>query len=758
MKLVTSRRSARQPEGMVLASQMIAPECFVLKPLSCEGFSRCRLLAVLLLFALECFQEAQAQSDVRGSSVKTLNTTDSKSSGGTQVETASEVGWTKAALIVRQRFETLDRNQDSSLDLTEFLSVDSQDVASEGVELVPTGKDRSELRRDFLLFDFDFNAKLSFREFSAIPGWVDAPYRGAIPDPFSRLIADAVAAMDESYDRWDQRPEELISAHTFVGNFLGSIIPEGNQFVTGRVIDLADLNLDGKVSRLEARHFLEQQLGVRLRDGRKLRDPTGRVVRFDWFLEIDQDQNGEVDQNEIDAWRVAANDLPEGFRNVDLNQDQRITYEELSDPFSGCFFDPVLWFCQADTNLDSFIDWSEMIVGVDGSRHAIQRAMFHAFDDNQDSRLTLQEYLVSPLGNRNYPWQSTLLDHDGDQKLTFNEFEFGRTDLFQLQRRYYFHRLDSDSDGAISRDEFVFESIQSVDLAVFDPQSQTSRVIVQDPNVIELGGFSLHPDGDSLLVHRVERNRQNETRVVRISLADQHHREVCQGRLPTWAPDGLTFVCERSHRGVGIWLMDPNGLSGKMLSQGRCPSWSPDGTQIAFFNQHGVSLYDCHSEEVRPIFVRDEHRHRSLGDRIVWAPDSRSLAFTGRSPSRGEVFVLGFNDRYERVALERFRLSQRNGDVFAWEEDDRILIQSDAAEPTKSRFSALHLDGELQEGVNEFFAVDEKGASHGKEIVDSSDPSHASSMLSGPNAMLSGRMSRDGRWFFSIFSESVSSD
>lgn len=751
MKLVTNRKSARQPTGMVLSTLMIPPECFGLKRLSCESCSRSCVLTVILLFALECFQEARAQSDVRGANTSTPNTstpntTGSKSSGGAQVEAAREAGWTKAALIVRQRFETLDRNHDFSLDLSEFLSVDSQDVTSEGVELVPTGKDPRERRRDFLLFDFDLNAKLSFREFAAIPGWVEAPFRGAIPDPFSRLVADAVAAMDESYDRWDQRPEELISAHTFVGNFLGSIIPEGNQFVTGRVIDLADLDLDGKVSRLEARHFLEQQLGVRLRDGRKLRDPTGRVVRFDWFLEIDQDQNGEVDQKEIEAWRGAAKDLPEGFTNVDLDQDQRITYEELSDPFSGCFFDPVLWFCQADTNLDSFIDWSEMMVGVDGSRHAIQRAIFHAFDDNQDSRLTLQEYLVSPLGNRNYPWQSNLLDHDGDQKLTFNEFEFGRTNLFQLQRRYYFHRLDSDSDGAISRDEFVFESIQSVDLVVFDPLSQTSRVIVQDPNVIELGGFSLHPDGDSLLVHQVDRNLKNETRVVRISLDDQNHREVCQGRLPAWAPDGSTFVCERSHRGVGIWLMNPNGLSGKMLSQGRCPSWSPDGTQIAFFNLHGVSLYDCRSEEVRPIFVRDEHRHRSLGDRIVWAPDSRSVAFSGRSPSRCEVFVLQFNDRYERVALKRFALPQSKGDVFAWEVVDRILIQSDAAEPTECRFSALQLDGEIQEGVNDFFGIDETVSSQVKAIVDSGNPSRT-------NGMLSGQKSRDGRWFFSILSE-----
>ena len=710
----------------------------------CEELRRFGSLVFIFLLTLGHCQHSLAQTKIQ-TPLQGMNNSNPIASGDLQTVSTGEADWTRAALVVRQRFELLDRDQDSSIDLSEFLSVDAQVVTSDGVELEASGKTSGELKRDFLVFDFDHNAKLSFREFAAIPGWVDPPFRGAIPDPFSQLVADAVAALDESYDRWDQRPEELINAHTFVGNFLGSIIPEGNRFVTGRVIDLADLNLDGKVSRLEARHFLEQQLGVRLRDGHKLRDPAGRVVRFDWLLELDQDQDGELDQGEVETAGQSDRNLFGRFGKLDLNRDQRIDYEELSDPFTGCFFDPVLWFCEADTNLNSFLEWSELADGLDLPLDSIQRAMFYAFDDNQDSRLTLQEYLVSPLGNRNYAWQRILLDRDGDQKLSFNEFEFGRSDLFQLQRRYYFHRLDSDADGTLSRDELLFESLRSVALAVLDPKNKTCRMIIQDPSVIEIDGFSLHPNGDTLLIHRVDRNSLNEPSVVRVSLADGHFRELCKGRFPTWAPDGTAFVCERSHRGVGIWLMEPNGLSGRMLSNGRCPSWSPDGRQIAFFNEHGVSLYDCVSQSVRKIFLRDEHRHRSLGDRIVWASDSRAVVFTGHSPSGGEVFVLRFNQDFERVSMKRLMLPDSMSDVFAWKSPDCILLKEVLPKASQKRFSELHFNGEFHEGVSVLFGDAEEQAVEVEQATDSG-------VLIRPNSMVSGRQVQDGRWFFSILS------
>ena len=324
--------------------------------------------------------------------------------------------WTQSAIRIRKEFAKLDANGDLYVVLDEYLHNGNGDDSH---------PDMDRLRnRDFKVFDFDLNRKLSFREFAAIPDLVDAPFRGAIPDPLSQLVSNAVAALDESYDDWDQRPHELISAHTFVGNFLGSIMPTGNRFVTGRVIDLADLNLDGKVSRTEARHFLEQQLGVRLRNGRPLRDATGRVVRYDLFVQVDVNRNGKVEWNEAVDASALVPEFAARFDLLDRNGDQVINYEELSDPIHGIYFDPIIWFRLADENLDGLLDLAELLQGQSTTPGQLRRMFLRAFDDNQDSALSLAEYLVCPLANRNFLWQGELLDLDGDEVLSYGEFDF----------------------------------------------------------------------------------------------------------------------------------------------------------------------------------------------------------------------------------------------------------------------------------------------------------------------------------------------
>ena len=74
--------------------------------------------------------------------------------------------WTLAAVQIRQSFEALDRNNDRSLELEEYLGGDP---------------DRRKGRRDFLLFDFDKNSQLSVREYADIAGQNTGPRHQILP-------------------------------------------------------------------------------------------------------------------------------------------------------------------------------------------------------------------------------------------------------------------------------------------------------------------------------------------------------------------------------------------------------------------------------------------------------------------------------------------------------------------------------------------------------------------------------------------------
>ncbi len=600
--------------------------------------------------------------------------------------------WTQSAIKIRKEFEKLDADDDLYLVLDEYLH------NGNGNDSRP---DLDGLRnRDFRVFDFDSNQKLSYREFAAIPDLVDAPFRGAIPDPLSQLVSNAVAALDESYDDWDQRPHELISAHTFVGNFLGSIMPTGNRFVTGRVIDLADLNLDGKVGRAEARHFLEQQLGVRLRNGRPLRDATGRVVRYDLFVQVDTNRNGKVEWSEAVDASASVPEFAARFDRLDRNRDQVVNYEELSDPIHGIYFDPIIWFRLADKNLDGFLDLLELLEGHSTSPSRLRRMIFRAFDDNHDSVLSLTEYLVCPLANRNFSWQGALLDLDGDEVLSYGEFDFDQSDFFQLQRRYYFHRLDLDSNGVLSSNEYSFSMPRSAALAIAVSPYEEMSIAWRDPSVSDVGGLSLHPNRSKLLFHSAKRGQTKEWNILQYSLPKQESKVICAGRSPCWSPEGDRFVCERSDPGSSIWLMNADGLSGRKISKGHSPCWSPDGGYIAFLRDHGVWIYDCKDEESVALFRREDHRHRDVGNQLLWSPGGRALAFVASSQDHSEVIRLTLSDHTGIARVDSCSAENRLHMV-SWENNERIILTReplDGADPDflvfereKSEFQSLEM-------------------------------------------------------------------
>lgn len=92
---------------------------------------------------------------------------------------------------------------------------------------------------------------------------------------------------------------------------------------------------------------------------------------------------------------------------------------------------------------------SECLTQNAAGDHEILKIFFRGFDTDYDAVLTLNEYRISPLGNRNYPWQDRLVDESGDGQISYGEYTFDAVDLFRLQRRLYFHRMDLDFDGAL---------------------------------------------------------------------------------------------------------------------------------------------------------------------------------------------------------------------------------------------------------------------------------------------------------------------
>lgn len=571
--------------------------------------------------------------------------------------TADEpAGLAAAVLKIRAEFDRLDLDQDDRLKLDEFLQL----------------RDNSaELTRDFALYDFDRSGALSRAEFSSVSGLCPAWIRGSIPDPVNDLLENAVSALDESYEQWNTRPNEYVNSHSFVANFIGSISPEGKKFVTGRILRQADPDGDGQMNRADARNFLTYQLGMFWGDGHEIREPTGRVLRLDRFLVADVNGDGSVNLDEFTShgWNTRSK---EEFERLDVEDDGRITFREYRDyRHTENYFDAVEWFRKADVDLSGLLDLAEIEKAADADRRHLVASTMVAFDQNRDQLLSLQEFRVSMLGNMNYPWSKRPVDLNRDGVLSYDEFIFHNTDLFQLQRRLYFHRLDRNRDRRLSPDEFEFNEAKPNAVRMESVDGKSKVVIFQDENFPVLGLPDVAPDGTRMLFHRMSNDPKVGSQIVLSDLKGEVITELCSGKQPSWSADASQFVCARTVgegvAGKQIWVMAADGRSGSPIGQGTSPRWSPDGKTIAFFRDNGIVLYDTGKKESRVLVPREGHRYTSLGDGLVWAPDSKRLALLATRPNFTELVLVSVTNDVDEKKQRKTAPDKLNGGVASGE-------------------------------------------------------------------------------------------
>ncbi len=545
----------------------------------------------------------------------------------------------EATAVIRAEFARLDLNSDRQLDRAEFLQCDPN-------------ADRRVLERDFVLYDFDRSNALSATEFATVSGLVPPALRGRIPDPFDDLVEAAVAALDESYEGWNQRPGELVNAHTFVANFLGSISPGSKLFVTGRILRQADQDADGRLSRTEARRFLQQQLGFHWYDGPALREDTGRLVRFDWFLEVDTDQSGSLTRDEfVNRWWNQTS-VDDDFQSKDRDGNGQISFSEFAHPDSTHYFDPIEWFRGADRNLDAMLDAEEMFAASDPARGHLVSSSFSGFDSDRDGRLSLSEYRLTMHANVNFNWSHRPLDDNRDGHLSYDEFIFHPYDLFHLQRRYFFHRLDRDADGLLSRREFNFQSRSPDGVHLGSTGGGASRLLYRNPDYPRCGWPVVSPDGATVLFHRQQPDDRTTATIVSVDVESGEATILIDGRQPSWSRDGERFVCSRRTDRHEVWIVSATGEPLKTLGPGSSAKWSPDGRLIGWLHDNGLWIHDVADGTTRPLLQRDGHDYQDLGDDLTWSPDSRHVVVAARKPNDCDVVMMAIDGTSQSVIFQ----------------------------------------------------------------------------------------------------------
>ena len=125
-----------------------------------------------------------------------------------------------------------------------------------------------------------------------------------------------------------------------------------------------------------------------------------------------------------------------------------------------------------------------------------------------------------------------------------------------------------------------------------------------------------------------------------------------------WSPDGRKIVFSALHNGnQDVYVIDADGTGLRRLTRDpdadAIPVWSPDGRKIAFVEGPQLGGAAGYGPHELWVMNADGSGKRKLTGREVgpdtpvsWAPDSRTLAYSGMP--RGEIYVVNADGRGRR--------------------------------------------------------------------------------------------------------------
>lgn len=553
-----------------------------------------------------------------------------------------------------------------------YLDVDGDGRLSES-EYAASGDSPKLLHRDFVIQDLDGDGYVSLREFAPFVNGMEGHQRGTLPDPIERLVDQALADADRSLSDWHEHPEDERDARAFiqvVSTLFDNLIPP-------QAITDADLDRNGKVSRAEAQRFLEVQLGLRLPDGTKLRSPNGMVNNFSYFVHIDGNHSNQLERSEFHSRAGQGNKSEATFVEADKDRNGVVSIAEwCAIPWTT--YDPVWDFRDLDSNLDGTLDTDELIKKTPVWKMTGMRQLVKAFDSNNDGKMSLDEYRLSPHSNMILVWQKSQQDLDGDGRLSIQEFAIDRP-WFQALRSVYFRRFDQNHDGFLDSTEYDFTK------AVIKRPREIYRLAADGTGLKKLsigsivgksiGSPAVSHDGKYVAFDAM----MDEFTVLQIPIDGGEPTSLGHGTQPTWSPDGKQFATRRFRPQAGSWIVDLNRKEEQYLIAGWGTQWSPDGKTIFAMSDYPgteLILYDLQSKSVSTVFNKRDTEYTAFNFNAAWSPDSRRLSLVATRPNTEQaLLILDLSVRGKDKLKVRHETKQIGADT-AWHPAGRRLVCS----------------------------------------------------------------------------------
>lgn len=223
-------------------------------------------------------------------------------------------------------------------------------------------------------------------------------------------------------------------------------------------------------------------------------------------------------------------------------------------------------------------------------------------------------------------------------------------------------------------------------LYIMNADGTNRRPLVGSEEFAAHGSPCFSPDGKKLAFDawRAKQGESASKAHIVLTKADGTSlKDLGDGAMPSWSPDGKHIIYTRYSPNRGVWIMNADG-SGKTLIDGRgwCGQCSPDGKKIAYtkYHQNGANLciYDRKTKAQKFLFEWDEDSepYRQIQWNFCWSPDSNQICFKAlRSDQTWEIAIVSA-DGVSHGFHPCFTLEKPAAEDLAWHPGEKTILAS----------------------------------------------------------------------------------
>ena len=119
-------------------------------------------------------------------------------------------------------------------------------------------------------------------------------------------------------------------------------------------------------------------------------------------------------------------------------------------------------------------------------------------------------------------------------------------------------------------------------------------------------------------------------------------KDLGDGTLPSWSPDGKRIAYGRYISGNSVWIMNADGSDLQLIDEnGWSPDWSPKKDELCYTIYRGqtpnLCVYNVKTKERRYLLEKD---YRQVYWGLSWSPDGEWVCFKGDLPDGGSEIAV----------------------------------------------------------------------------------------------------------------------